>query len=62
MPNVRQFLFPYGMQENADGSWTFFNREYTPVGCIASSSTEFRGLDVPEHKVFLKGLTKQKRS
>lgn len=32
MPNARQALFPYGMARNPDGSWTFFNRNYKPVG------------------------------
>ena len=25
-------LFPYGMQEQQDGTWVFFNRDYKPVG------------------------------
>jgi hypothetical protein len=52
-PNVRQALFPYGMQRNPDGSWTFFNRNYKPVGVISDDYLEW---DDPRHKMKLKGL------
>jgi transcriptional regulator with XRE-family HTH domain len=52
-PNVRQFLFPYGMAKNPDGSWTFFNRHYKVVGLRTDEWSEW---DHPQHKVHLKGL------
>ena len=52
-PNVRQFLFPYGMSRNKDGSWTFFNRHYKVVGLRTDDWSEW---DHPQHKVHLKGL------
>ena len=51
--NPRQALFPYGMQKNPDGSWTFFNRNYKPVGVLTGEWAEW---DDPRHKMFLKGL------
>ncbi len=30
--DIRQALFPYGMEMQEDGSWVFFNRHYKPVG------------------------------
>lgn len=51
--NVRQAMFPYGMQENADGSWTFFNRNYKTVGTVTEEWSEW---DDPSHKMFLRGL------
>lgn len=52
-PNVRQAMFPYGMQRNPDGSWTFFNRNYKPLGVITDDWAEW---DVPQHRMPLKGL------
>lgn len=57
MRNIRHLLFPYGMERNADGSWTFFNRKYKPVGVVEDGWAEW---DDPRHKVFLKGLTPAK--
>lgn len=54
MPSVRQAIFPYGMARNADGSWTFFNRQYKPVGVVSDEWAEW---DDSRHKVWLKGLT-----
>lgn len=45
------------MERNADGSWTFFNRKYKPVGVAEDGWAEW---DDPRHKVFLKGLTSAK--
>lgn len=53
MPNVRQAMFPYGMQKRPDGSWFFFNREYKPVGVVTSDWADW---DDPRHKLRLKGL------
>ena len=53
MPNARQALFPYGMARNPDGSWTFFNRNYKPVGV---TSDEWAEWDDPRHKISLTGL------
>lgn len=46
-------MFPYGMARNPDGSWTFFNRKYKPLGTISDDWEEW---DDPKHKMFLKGL------
>ena len=53
MPNVRQAMFPYGMSRNEDGTWTFFNREYKPVGVVSEEWAEW---DDPRHKLSIKGL------
>lgn len=50
-------MFPYGMNRNPDGSWTFFNREYKPVGTVADDWAEW---DDPRHKIFLDKLTPAK--
>lgn len=52
-PNVRQAMFPYGMAKNPDGSWTFFNRHYKPLGTITGDWAEW---DDPRHKMFLTGV------
>lgn len=52
--NVRQAMFPYGMARNGDGSWTFFNRDYKPLGVVSEEWIEW---DDPNHKMRLKGLT-----
>lgn len=51
---ARQVLFPYLMQKNADGSWTFINRHYKPVGLITD---RYASHDDPENKVFLRPMT-----
>lgn len=48
MPNIRQAIFPYGLQKNDDGSWTFFNRKYKPVGVVTQDWAEY---DDPRHKL-----------
>ena len=53
MPSAGQILFPYGMAKNTDGSWTFFNRKYKPVGVMSADWVEW---DDPRHKMRLKGL------
>jgi hypothetical protein len=55
MTDVRQAMFPYGMAQNPDGSWTFFNRKYKPLGVVASEHAEW---DDPRHKIRLKGLSR----
>lgn len=52
-PNVRQAMFPYGMAENPDGSWTFFNRSYKTLGSVSEAWSDW---DDPKHKMHLKGL------
>lgn len=32
MPTLRTWLFPYGMEQNPDGTWIVFNRRYKPLG------------------------------
>ena len=32
MNTLLQKIFPYGMQEQEDGTWVFFNRSYKPAG------------------------------
>jgi hypothetical protein len=56
--NVRQALFPYGMDKQEDGSWVFFNREYKPVGMNTSEFVVYQDYPVSFH---LKGFgpTKQ---
>ena len=51
MAELRKLLFPYGMAKNADGTWTFFNRRYKPVGIVGN---DWAAWDVPEHKVRFK--------
>jgi len=48
-----QAIFPYGMEMDDDGLWTFFNRSYKPVGM---NTNEF--IDYKDHPVRfkLKGL------
>lgn len=46
-------MCPYGMEKNPDGSWTFFNRGYKPLGVITDEWAEW---DDPRHKLRLKGL------
>lgn len=53
MPNVRQAMFPYGMEKNPDGSWTLFNRKYKRVGVM---SREWAKWDDPRHKLQSKVL------
>jgi hypothetical protein len=53
MPDFRQAMLPYGMEKNPDGSWTFFNRKYKPIGLI---SDEWEDWDVPQHRMKFKGL------
>lgn len=47
-------VFPYGMQRNTDGTWTFFNRQYQPLGFI---SDEHADLDGDGYKLKIDGLT-----
>lgn len=51
--NVRQAMFPYGMEKNPDGSWTFFNRKYKTLGTITDGWSEWND---PLHKMFITGL------
>ncbi|MGA1849487.1 hypothetical protein VH570_01450 [Sphingobium sp. HT1-2] len=53
MPNIRQVMFPYGMQKNADGSWSFFNRKYKALG---THGEEWSDWEDPKHKMRIKGL------
>lgn len=53
MPNIRQAMFPSGMEKNPDGTWTLFNRKYKPVGVVTREWAEW---DDPRHKIALKGL------
>jgi hypothetical protein len=55
MGSVRQQMFPYGMFKNPDGSWTFFNRSYNPVGVVKPGWYEW---DDRRHKLVIGGLTK----
>jgi len=41
------------MLQNADGSWTFFNRDYKPLGIISEKWVDW---DNPAHKLAIKGL------
>ena len=51
--DVRQALFPYGMEMAEDGAWVFFNREYKPVGMNTRERIKY-----DEHPVrfWIKGL------
>ena len=51
--NVRQAFFPYGMQQQEDGSWVFFNRAYKPVGMVTSDYITYSDHPV---SIRLKGL------
>ena len=41
------------MEKNPDGSWTFFNRDYKPLGVISNKWEEW---DDHRHKIKLRGL------
>lgn len=50
---------PYGLQRNAGGEWSAFNREYLPLGW---NNTSHKGDDftsLPIHSIY-KGLTEAK--
>lgn len=51
--DVRQAIFPYGMEMDEDGSWAFFNRSYKPVGMNTDKWIDFNDHPV---KFKLKGL------
>lgn len=51
MIELRRMLFPYGMAKNPNGTWTFFNRQYKPVGVHTEDWAEWQ---VPEHSVKFK--------
>jgi len=51
--DVRQAIFPYGMEMDEDGSWAFFNRSYKPVGMNTDEWINFNEYPV---KFKLKGL------
>ena len=57
MANARQIIFPYGMERNDDGSWTFFNRKYKTCGTNTADWSEW---DDPRHRLYLKGLGPKK--
>lgn len=52
---LRRVMFPYGMERNKDGSWTLFNREYSPVGVVQGGYYEWND---ERHKVRIKGISK----
>ena len=54
LTGMRQVMFPYLMQKNDDGSWTFLNRHYKPVGLNTDRVVTY---DDPDHRVMLRGLT-----
>lgn len=56
--NIRQALFPYGMEMQVDGSWVFFNREYKPVGMNTEGWVDYNDHPV---KFQLKGFGEAKR-
>lgn len=51
--DVRQAIFPYGMEMQDDGLWAFFNRSYKPVGM---NTSEWVGFNEYPVKFRLKGL------
>ena len=51
--DLRQMIFPYGMEKDHAGNWVFFNRGYKPVG---DGSSDFVSWDDPKHRVKIKGL------
>lgn len=55
MKTLRRVMFPYGMERNKDGSWTLFNREYSPVGVVQGGYYDWND---ERHKVRIKGLGK----
>lgn len=54
MQRIQRTMFPYGMERNADGTWTLFNRNYKPVGVVTPEWAEW---DDPRHKVKLSGVS-----
>ena len=41
---VRWLIFPYGMERNQDGTWSFFNRRYSLLGASPNEHLEFGNL------------------
>jgi len=56
--DVRQGIFPYGMEKQKSGKWVFFNRNYKPVGFNTSEWIDYDKFPV---EFDLKGLTSAKR-
>ena len=54
MPDIREAMFPYGMAKNPDGSWTFFNRKYKPLGVVGGDWADW---DDSRHKIHLTGVS-----
>lgn len=48
MVNARKGMFPYCLHKNEDGTWTFLNRKYKPLGVVSEEWAEY---DDPRHKL-----------
>lgn len=57
--DIRQALFPYGMEQHKDGSWVFFNRDYKPVGMNTVDWVDYNNHPV---RFRIKGLGPAKRA
>ena len=57
--DIRQAIFPYGMEKHEDGSWVFFNREYKPTGMNTNAYIKYEEYPV---KFRVKGLGPAKRA
>ena len=56
MEDFRRTMMPYGMSKNESGSWTFFNRNYKPVGVVSSEWAEWED---PRHVLRFKRIDRR---
>ena len=57
--DVRSVFLPYCLEQQADGSWIFLNREYKPVGFCTDRWVDY---DLYPVRARLKGLRAKMRS
>jgi hypothetical protein len=51
MVYVRRLMIPYGIG-NANGSWTFFNRKFRPLGVISDAWEEWDVISRPYARAY----------
>lgn len=58
--DVREALFPYGMEMQEDGSWVFFNRDYKPAGINTKGWVDYNSYPVKFKLKPFGGATREK--
>lgn len=59
MLSIRWLIMPYGMEQNPDGTWIVFNRNYKPLGILSSERVDYAD---EKFAIVVHGLTAVKRA